>query len=279
MLRYVKYAVLAVLMVIVGGWLVLGANFSSYMRTSARSVQESVKESVPVEFELRRARDLIEAILPELQSQVRIIAQEEVAISALEKDIHHDVARLESEKTTLARLRNAMDVQQVSYRLGHRQLSRDQLTAQLHQRFERFKQGEVTVGSKERLLDKRRESLQAALAMLDQTRHRKAELEQKVEALAAENRLVKASQIESGYRIDGSMLSEADHLLSQIETRLDVAGRVLSHQFDIYDDHADDEIFLDVVDEQHLLSEIDSYLDVDASNQEGETLESRLADN
>jgi hypothetical protein len=34
-----------------------------------------------------------------------------------------------------------------------------------------------------------------------------------------------------------------------------------------------------VVDEQHLLSEIDSYLDVDASNQEGETLESRLADN
>lgn len=279
MLRYVKYAVVSALAMLVGGWLLLGANLHSYMRTSARSVQDAVKESVPVEFELRRARDLIEAILPELQSQVRVIAQEEVEIAALEKDITNDIARLDSERQTLARLRDAMNVQKVSYSLGSRSLTRDQLTAQLQQRFERFKQGEVTLDSKERLLEKRRESLSAALAMLDQTRHRKAELEQKVEALAAENRLVKASRIEAGFRIDGSNLSEADQLLSQIETRLDVAARVLAHENDIYADQVSDGIVIELVDEQHLLSEIDSYLDTDPASDELQPVDPRLADN
>jgi hypothetical protein len=76
------------------GFLALGAGFLSYVRTSARSVQNSVKDSVPVEFEFRRARDLIEAILPELQAQVRMIAQEEVEIAALEAEVDAAKKRL-----------------------------------------------------------------------------------------------------------------------------------------------------------------------------------------
>jgi len=275
MLRYVKYAVLSVLTVIVGGLLVFGANFSSYVRTSARSVQDAVKESVPVEFELRRARDLIEEILPELQSQVRMIAQEEVEIAALKTDISHSVARLDNERSTLSQLRQTMDVQQVSYSIGARELSRSQLTSQLHQRFHRFKQGELAVSTKQRLLEKRQQSLDAALGMLDKTRHRKAELAQKVEALAAENRLVKASKIDSGHKIDGSRLSEADQLLSQIQTRLDIAGRVLAHEQDILLGDADGEIVIDWVDEQHVLAEIDAYFDDGAEKSE---INPRLAD-
>jgi hypothetical protein len=277
MLRYVKYAVLSVLTVIVGGVLLFGANFSSYVRTSAHSVQDAVKESVPVEFELRRARDLIEAILPELQAQVRMIAQEEVEIAALETDIRNNVSRLESERETLARLRETMHVQQVSYSIGNRELSRSQLTEQLHQRFQRFKQGQLAVNSKERLLEQRQKSLDAALAMLEKTRHRKAELAQKVEALAAENRLVKASKIEAGNKIDGSRLSEADQLLTQIQTRLDVAQRVLAHEQDIYSSDPDGEIVIDWVDEQHVLSEIDAYFDNGDTNGETSEVVSRLA--
>lgn len=277
MLRYVKYAVLSALTVIVGGLLLLGGNFSSYVRTSARSVQAAVQESVPVEFELRRARDLIEAILPELQAQVRMIAQEEVEIAALETDIRNNVVRLEGERAALARLRETMHVQQVSYSIGNRELSRSQLTEQLHQRFQRFKQGELAVASKERLLQQRQQSLDAALAMLDKAQHRKAELEQKVEALAAENRLVKATKIESGHKFDGSRLSEADQLLSQIQTRLDVAQRVLAHEQDIFSGDPDGEIVIDWVDEQHVLSEIDAYFDNADTDGESSEVDPRLA--
>ncbi|TWU48943.1 hypothetical protein Poly51_48470 [Rubripirellula tenax] len=106
MLRWIKYSLGTAIALFVGGFLLLGANFTSYVRTSARSVQESVKDSVPLEFELRRARDLIEAILPDLQSQVRVIAQEEVAIAALQSDVIASTDRMEVEAKTLASLRD-----------------------------------------------------------------------------------------------------------------------------------------------------------------------------
>ncbi|MBB3208884.1 hypothetical protein FHS27_004718 [Rhodopirellula rubra] len=232
MLHIVKYSLWATAVLIVGGFLLLGANFTSYIRTSTRAVQESVQDAVPLEFELRRARDLIDAILPDLQTQVRVIAEEEVAIKALENDILASSQKLHEEKATLASLRNRMRVQQVSYAIGGRMVSREQLAEQLRSRLERFQQGELAITTKSDLLQKRRDGLNAALTMLDQMRNRKLQLEQKVEMLVAQDRLLKASQVDAGIAIDGSGLSSADQLLDQIETRLAVAQRVLDHEQD-----------------------------------------------
>ena len=261
MLRWIKYGVGAVVVVGVAGWTLLGSNFGTYIRTTTNAAQEAARNAVPVEFELRRASDMIEAILPDLQSQVRMIAQEEVEVAALTSDIEASQKRLNSEHKTLAMLRGKMRTQQVSYSVNGRNVERRLLTEQLHQRFERFKQGELAFASKQKLLEKRHDGLNAALAMLDKMRHRKAELEQKVEALAAQHRLVQASAIESGKLIDGSRLSEADQLLSQIETRLAVAQRVLAHEQDIFAVSTADEL----VDEEQLLTELDDYFDDEKS--------------
>lgn len=255
MLRGIKYFVGAFLALIVGGFLLIGPQFRSYVRTSARSVQDSVTEAVPLEFELRRARDMIEAILPDLQAQVRVIAQEEVAIAALEQDVEENSARLDKEQHVLSALRDQMRVSQVAYTVGNREMSRKQVTEQIHQRFQRYKQGEMAIDSKSRLLEKRREGLHSALALLDKMRHRKVELEQKAETLAAQTRLLKASQIESGTLIDGTELSQADQLLSQIETRLAVAQRVLTHQQDDFEIQLDDVM----VSEQNVLAAYDEH--------------------
>lgn len=260
MLRWIKYGVGAVIVVGLAGFAVLGTNFASYLRTSTSAVQETIRETVPIEFELRHAGDMIEDILPDLQAQVRMIAQEEVEIAALETDITESRQRLSSEQTTLASLRNQMRVQQVSYSINGRNVERQQLTEQLHQRFKRFKQGELALSSKQKLLEKRQGGLRAAIALLDKMRHRKAELEQKVEALAAQHRLIQASAVESGHLADGSSLSEADQLLQQIETRLSVAERVLAHEQDIFPVSVTDEL----VDEAQLLTELDSYFSVES---------------
>ncbi|WP_182864847.1 signal peptide-containing protein [Stieleria mannarensis] len=234
MFRAVKYSVAAFLAVLIGGVLLLGPGFFSYVRTSARSVQDSVQETVPIEFELRRARDLIEAILPELQAQVRMIAQEEVEIAALRRDVSQTEHRLEDEFASLSKLRDQMRTQTVSFKADGRNLNRTQMTEQLARRLDRYKTSRLALAAKERLLEKRNESLAAALASLDSMRHRKAELEQKVEALAAQARLVQASKIDAGIQLNGSDLSDADQLLQQIETRLAVAQRVLEHEQDVF---------------------------------------------
>ncbi|MEZ6060339.1 MAG: hypothetical protein R3C19_08265 [Planctomycetaceae bacterium] len=261
MLRWIKYGAGTAVILGVAGFLLLGSNLGSYIHTSTKAAQEAVQEAVPVEFELRRASDMIEAILPDLQSQVRMIAQEEVEIAALETDIKETQQRLNAEQAILTSLRETMRPVQVSYTVNGRNMNREQLTEQVHQRFERFKQGELALTSKHKLLEKRRDGLNAALAMLDKMRHRKAELEQKVETLAARYRLVQASQIESGTLIDGSRLAEAGQLLDRIETRLSVAQRILAHQQDLFAVSGTDER----ISEEQLLTELDEYFGQDST--------------
>ena len=257
MFRAAKYVGVGFLAILVGGVLLFGSAFFSYVRTSAVSVRDTVKETVPVEFELRRAKDMIDAILPELQMQVRLIAQEEVEIAALETEVTETKERLEREQGQLSNLRDEMRTGLVSFEVGGRNWSRSQMTEQLARRFDRFKTGQLALASKERLLEKRSESLAAALSALDSMRHRKAELEHKVEALAAQARIVEASRHTAGIHVDGSELSEADALIGQIETRLAVAKRVLEHEQDVFAiDLESDEI-----NEEQVLADFDQYFE------------------
>src|SRR5687767_10511054 len=85
--KIVKIGSLVAVVGVVLGGLAFGDDLVSYARSSAGAVRSAVKDAVPIEFELRRARDMVEQIIPELHANVRLIAQEEVEIASLEKDI------------------------------------------------------------------------------------------------------------------------------------------------------------------------------------------------
>ncbi|MHC4073980.1 MAG: signal peptide-containing protein, partial [Planctomycetota bacterium] len=78
--KWLKRSVIVVAGLSVAGSLLFGKDVVSYVRSSAKSVRTVVKDSVPIEFELRRARDLVEDIIPEMHANVRLIAQEEVEV-------------------------------------------------------------------------------------------------------------------------------------------------------------------------------------------------------
>ena len=261
MMRCVKFGTGGLLVFFLGAFFLFGSELTSMIQTSARSIQESARESVPVEFELQRAKDKVNKILPDLQSQVRMIAEEEVAITALTQEVQQDEQRLLAEESKLADLRDEMRTTQVSFEINSRNLDRQQLAEHLKSRFDHFKQGQNSLNSKQRLLDKRKDGLNAALIMLNQMRTRQSELKLKVESLAAQHRLIKASQIQTGTLADNSQLSQADQLLSQLETRLAVAERVLDYREDLYDLPSDEA----VIAETDVLAEFDHYFDTSSS--------------
>ena len=255
MMRCVKFGAGGLFVFFLGAFLLFGTELFSMLKTSANSLQSSARKSIPVEFELQRAKEKVQEILPDLQSQVRMIAEEEVAIAALTKEVQQDQQRILRQESTLADLRDSMRTTQVSYTINGRDMDRSQLTEHLKVRFDHFKQAQLSLDCKQRLLAKRKDGLNAALTMLDQMRTRQSELKLKVESLAAQHRLIKASQIQSGTLADGSGLSEADQLLSQIETRLAVAERVMDYREDFHELPAEK----NVVAEADVLSEFDQY--------------------
>ncbi|MBI1314152.1 signal peptide-containing protein [bacterium] len=254
-LKVLRYGLASTAGVLILGGLIFGSELMSYVRTSAGSVRESVRDSVPIEFELQRARDLINEILPELHCNIRIIAEDEVEIAALEKDLTATRDNVKQEREQLVALRNTLKTQQVSYEIGGREYSRPELAERLAQRLTRVKDAELIQTSKEKLLETRKRSLHAAMELLDRARGRKVELEQKVESLVAQHRLVQASAVGSRVQVSDTKLARADQLLVDIQKRLDVAERVLEHE-------ASPELTFDeaVVDEASLLAEVDEHL-------------------
>src|SRR5688572_29065332 len=125
-LKVIKYGA----MTLAGGALItsllLGGEALSYVRSSAKSVRTAVKDNIPIEFELRRARDLLDDILPEMQSNVRLIAQQEVEIEAAKGDIEESQKSLTEEGARVQKLRDAVSSGQKTHAFGDVTYTRDQ---------------------------------------------------------------------------------------------------------------------------------------------------------
>ena len=253
-MKWLKRSVIVVAGLSIAGSLLFGKDVVSYLHSSAKSVQTAVKDSVPLEFELRRARDLLEEIIPEMYANIRLIAAEEVEIAALKVDITKSKKSIDEEKLRVAKLRNALEKPQVQYCFGGRNYPRSYVKEDLAHRFERFKESELVLASKDRLLTRRENSLHAAMQLLEQTRARKRILEDKIEALTSQHRLVKAASIGSNIQVDNSKLAQTEKLIAHIKKRLDVAERVLAHESQFTQ-----EIPVDAVVEGDLLMQVDEY--------------------
>jgi chromosome segregation ATPase len=253
--KLIKLGLLSAVGLTVAGGLVFGRELCSYVSSSARSVRTAVKDAVPVDFELRRARDLVDDIIPEMHACVRMIAQQEVEIAQLNKDIEQSRKQLDEERTRVAKLREALASPQSSFTFNGFSWSREQVKEDLAHRFDNLKEAEVVLSGKQRLLENRQRSLAAAMQTLDRTRSQKSLLESQIAALEGQNQLVKAASVGSNLNIDNSKLAQSEKLIAEIKKQLDVAERVLAHE-----SHFVQPIPVDAISEKDLVNEIDAHL-------------------
>lgn len=254
--RWVKLGVITTVGLGLVGGLLFGKDVVSYVKSSARGVRTAVKDSVPIEFELRRARDMLEEIIPEMHANIRLIAQEEVEVAALKGEIAEAREALDDEQTRIKTLRIALEQPQGQYRFAGRDYTRYEVKEDLATRFERYKESEMVLASKVRLLDSREKSLNAAMQLLEKTRGQKRILENKIESLASQYRLVKAASVGSQIQVDNGKLAQTEKLIAEIQKRLDVAERVLAHESKFVQS-----IPVDTVPEEDLVAQVDEYFE------------------
>ncbi|HVT88687.1 MAG TPA: hypothetical protein VHD56_07545 [Tepidisphaeraceae bacterium] len=254
-LRPVKYVVLAAAGTMLVSGFIFGRDAYSYLSSSARSVRSVITDSVPIEFQLRRAKDLVSDIVPELQANVRLIAQQEVEIDSLKSDITQSTKLVSDERTRVGKLRDGLATQQASFTFGDFVYTRDQLKDDLSHRFENLKEAEVVLAGKQRLLENRQKSLQAAMQALEHTRQQKALLESQIASLEGQNQLLKAASVGSSFQVDNSKLAQSEKLITEIKQQLDISERVLAHQAKFVQP-----IQIDVVNEKDLVQQIDEHL-------------------
>ena len=256
-LRSVKWGVMGVVGLGLVGGMLFGKDAVSYVRSSARGVRTAVKDSVPIEFELRRARDMLEEIIPEMHANIRLIAQEEVEVAALKGEIAKGQEALKDEENKIKTLRVALEQPRVEYSFAGRNYGRSEVKADLAARFERYKESELVLASRVKLLDSREKSLAAAMQMLEKTRSQKRILEDRTEALASQYRTLQAAATGTKFQVDSSKLAQTQKLITDIQKRLDVAERVLAHESKFVQSIPVNEV--DTVAETDLVAQVDDY--------------------
>jgi chromosome segregation ATPase len=213
-----------------------GHDAASYIGTSAGLLTSSVKNSVPLSFEIDRARKMVKDLVPDIRRNMHVIAQEEVEVDRLEKQIAQSDASLDGDRAELLRLKDDVAAAKPSYVYQGRTYSLVQVQADLSNRFQRYKTHDATRASLKDILAARRQSLDAARQKLEGMLAARRQLEVDVENLEARLKMVEVAQTTSNCNFDDSQLGRAKELITDLRTRLNVSERMLSIEGDLHDE-------------------------------------------
>lgn len=218
------------------GLVLVGRDALSYVRTSTGYVTDTVQESVPIEFQIDRARGMVQDLVPEVRKNMHVIAKEEVEVQRIDEQIVDNTARLAKEKEQLLRLKTDLASGKDAFEYGGRTYSAEEVRTDLASRFERYKTGEATAASLKDIRNARQKSLTAARQKLEGMLASKRQLQVEVENLEARLQMIAAAKATSNYQFDDSRLGRVKELVSNLRTRLEVAEKVVNAEVYYHDE-------------------------------------------
>ena len=208
----------------------------SYVKTSASCVKDSVKDAVPIEFQLKRARGMVRDIVPEVRKNMHVIAREEVEVERLAKQIDAAEKSAAQAKSEMMRLKSDLEKGEEAYTYSGRVYTVSEVKKDLSNRFERYQTSEATLESLKAIHDAREKRLQAARKKLENMLASRSQLLVEIENLEARLQMVSATQAGSEYHFDDSQLGRVKELVSDLRTRLSVAERLVNAENRFHDE-------------------------------------------
>ena len=229
MFKFLKWIAIGTVAVGAGGYLLFGSHIGSYIGTAANQIRQGISDSIPIEFELKRAANLVREIEPQLFDAKREVAQAEVDLERARDEVERLERDVKSGELRLRTASAAMSGEGASYQLASYDRTRVQLG--LERTFDSYKNNLALLKGKRGLIERQERAVAAARVRLDAVRTEKARLEDMIGALTTQKRLVDAQAASSrSLEIDDSALSRAREVLDEIKNRLDVAQRMLEDE-------------------------------------------------
>jgi chromosome segregation ATPase len=216
--------------------LLLGLLFGrTHVKTAVGMAKQAVKDNVPVQFEIKRAREMIRGLVPEIEKNMHRIAREETEVAKLEKQVGKSEEQLTKDRDAILRLKTDLESGTEVFVYCGRSYSSRQVKDDLTHRFDQFKTKEATTDSLRKILSARQVSLKAAREKLEGMLAAKRTLEVDVENLEARLKMVEVAQTTSDFNFDDSQLSQTKELIAEISDRIDVAERLVNADTSFHD--------------------------------------------
>ncbi len=202
----------------------------SYLKTLWRGMGEKIREATPIAFDLERLGGMIRDLEPEIRRNQQVVAQLEVEVEYLEREIATMKGEQEAAVAQMRKLREALGGSGSELRFAGQNYSRDQVERDLQRRLDVYEQRESQLGAKLQLLEQRRRTLEAATAKVAEYRRQYEQLKAQAEKLQAELKLAEAAQAAGNLEFDSSKLAQTKQLAQEVEKRIRVVQRLVDSE-------------------------------------------------
>lgn len=227
----------------------------SYARCAWNYVTDSAGDAIPLEWEIKRARQMITDLQPEIQNNARQIAREKIEVVKLERQLVQTDSRLAKAQDEIERLSSDLRDDSSSYTYGGKTYTSVQVKSDLSSRFKRFKTRQETSEKLGKMLAARQASLRSAGERMEAMLDARRQLEVEVENLQARLGALRVAQTSSELNLDDSALSRSRELLDEIATRIDVEEETMNVDVEYFG-----EIDLEEPSDESLLDDVSAYL-------------------
>jgi predicted nucleic acid-binding protein len=221
-----KKVLLGSAIVVGSGALLFGTSGVSYIRTGYHNLRDTIKEQIPLDVEISRARDLINDLKPEIAGNLKVIAREEVEVARLQREVQAKNATLEKSKQDILTLKDDVQSGAKFVKHGGKTWDMDQVKKDLTARFKSYQTQEATAEKVEKILAAREKNLEGARRKLDEMLAAKRQLEVEVENLQARLTMVEVAKTSSKFSVNDSRVSAVRQTVAEIGTRIDVEERM-----------------------------------------------------
>jgi len=239
----------------------------SYARCATNWLTQSASDAVPLEWEIKRARQMIGDLQPEIANNAKQIAREKIELARLQRQAKECGEQLDKTQSDIERLSSDLKSGDSKYTYAGKTYTSSQVRGDLANRFDRFKTRRETSEKLQQMVAAREASLHAAGQRMDTMLAAKSQLEVEIENLQARVGSLRLAQTASPLNLDDSHLSRTRELLDDIATRIDVEEEVATANT-----YQAGEIDLDEPSSEDLLDAISTYL-----NESGKTESGSLA--
>ncbi|MFC1597131.1 hypothetical protein ACFL5Q_04220 [Planctomycetota bacterium] len=205
-----------------------GRDGISYLSTAHRLTADKMRSNVPIEFEMERARTMINGLIPDIRNNMIVIAEEEVAVDSLRKEVASAEEGLLQQREKLLALRGDVDNVSGDLRIGSRPANREEVREELGRRFHRYQTSEATVAAKLLRLEAREKSLAAVRVKLETMLNAKRDMEVEVENLEARFKAYQSQSVATKVEFDDTQVARCKQLVDDLRIRLQVADRLLA---------------------------------------------------
>jgi len=192
----------------------------SYANLALKKTRNAVAQSVPVEVEIERLKEEVKNLVPDLNKNIALVANEMAAVERLDREIKVTKTNLNEQKARLVQMTHWIESGETQFIVNNKVFNKDQIAERMARDYESYKRATSELTFRERELALKNKALDSAREQLQAMKDKEQELKLQIAELEAELRAVRVAQTRSQFQIDDSRLSDIKQSIEELRTRV-----------------------------------------------------------